>query len=63
MLDAENDKTIALYRKQRKRKAISVTSRLQRFDIRMLAIGLILFSVISIYPIINFTTTDDFIKE
>lgn len=50
-------------KKLRKRKAISVTSRLERTNIRLAILGVFLFVVIAVYPIVNYTVTNDFISE
>lgn len=50
-------------KKLRKRKAISVTSRLERSNIKLAILGAFLFLIIAIYPIVNYTVTNNFISE
>ena len=63
MQNQSQDAQYAIAKKLRKKKAISVTSRLERHNIKLLLMALVLFVVISVYPIVNFVVTLDFVNE
>jgi hypothetical protein len=46
-----------------KRRTISLTSNLVWFNSKLIVANIIVFLVISIYPIVNFVITNDFLTE